>query len=196
MKWKPRFGEFLAGMIASAVLWCAYAIVAATIDGARPADWLGLVGAMLGTMMASGGAVAIDRQKVANERRSSIREVLRAAVECVSLFDIAKSRFKHLTWKSDEAAIIGAEADQLSATLDRLLSRPQLTDGAINVGSGAMRLMQSIRRAANIFQEANGLDFGDRAFDVLIESVTLVEIVAVRAETVRVYHSLPKPKPQ
>lgn len=191
MNWQPRAGEFVAGLAASAILWIAYAIVAAVLDGAKPADWLGLVGAMLGTMMAIGGAVMVDRYKVANERIESIREVIRASERGIELYDTARTTFKNLRWKSDEAAIIAAEADQWNATIDRLLSRPHLTDGAINIGTGSMRLMQSVRRAADVFQESNGDNFGDRAFDILIESVTVVENVTRRISSVKEYHKLP-----
>ena len=190
MKWDPRVGEFAAGLAASAILWAAYAIGLAILDGAKPGDWLGMVGAMLGTMMAIGGAVAIDRQKVASERRASILEVMRVSDEALALHQKALDCFPTEHWKSSAAAKIGIEADQLNLTADRLLNRPHLTDGAIQVGAGIMTLMQTIKRGADIFTAENGDHFGKRAFDAIKVSSALVASIEGRSKAVRKHHGL------
>lgn len=190
MNWKPRPGEFIAGLVASAILWVIYAITATAFDDDKPSDWLGLAGAMLGTMMAIGGAVIVDRQKERREKLSSISEVMRVADEALALQRKALEQFPKETWKSKAAAKIGIEADQIYLTADRLLNRPYLTAGAIQVGAGVMTLMQTIKRGVDIFFAENGDNFGQRAFETIIVSSGLVAAIEGRSKAVREHHGL------
>ena len=108
--------------------------------------------------------------------------MLSATREAILLFDEAKMVFARASWRDAPSAVLAARADHLHMTLDRLLNRPELTDGAIVAGSGAMRLLEAIMQGRDmIFSGNGGAGFGKLALEVLFPVDPIVPVVEDRA---------------
>jgi hypothetical protein len=59
-------------------------------------------------------------------------------------------------WSSWHARRLGARAAHLRGTLDRLLTKPHLTDGVITTGVGAMQILSEVVEASNLFFATTG----------------------------------------
>lgn len=134
------------------------------------------------------------------ERQDATLEVLRAVKEAVAIYGGAAESVANKAWPDDLASLIRIRAMQLHATLDRLLNRPSLTDGAIAIGSGAMSVLAAIIAIPNS-QEARERAFS-RSHDsklarfidvvgpakiVLDSAGQVVEVVQARARKVEDY---------
>ena len=130
-------------------------------------DWLQFLGGGLGAGLAVFLAAALDdrrrKAQLLQDRAEAIKEVLRATDAAMFIFTQAHRTFRNERWKSELAGGLAARASQLRETLERLLGRPALTDGAIFVGAGAKALMDIVTFASDVFSEENGIEFGNRA---------------------------------
>lgn len=145
MIWK-RYGISVAITIA-VVIGLTAAAVTFNKHGANAGDWLQFIGGALGAALAVAGAAVTDIQRQARARAadqaSALREVVRAVDDALAVAADLKE-FIARGIKDAERAQIAARACQCEATLDRLLNRPVLTDGAISIGAGAMQMMRYI----------------------------------------------------
>ena len=130
-------------------------------------DYLGFIGAAFGA-----GVTVLAAERIQTHRaraaaliadRQNLRDVRGAIEEALRVHQLAIDVCAIDTWKNEEAARIGAKADQLRLTIDRLLARPGMSLDAIAAGSSAIRLMEGVAAAAAIFFESNGINFGPRA---------------------------------
>jgi hypothetical protein len=127
-------------------------------------------------------AVYAPRWQRRRNRSEATAEVLSATREAILLFDEAKMVFARASWRDAPSAVLAARADHLHMTLDRLLNRPELTDGAIVAGSGAMRLLEAIMQGRDmIFSGNGGAGFGKLALEVLFPVDPIVPVVEDRA---------------
>ncbi len=87
------------------------------------------------------------------DRREASAEVLSAAEEAIGIYreacDLAIVGEK---WPTEDVVPLRIRAAHLHETLDRLISRPWLTDGMITVGAGAMSILSTIR-SISTFEE-------------------------------------------
>jgi hypothetical protein len=79
--------------------------------------------------------------------------VLSATREAILLFDEAKMVFARASWRDTASATLAARADHLRMALDRLLNLPELTDGTIIAGSGAIRLLEAIMQGRDMIEQ-------------------------------------------
>lgn len=169
----------------------AFTIFAATLygNGADGGDWLQFFGGALGAILAVFGAAYVaDLSQAAallRDRGSAISEVLRATDRAFEVYENAVKKFPFEGSESPTAAGICAEASQVRMTLDRLLSRPTLTDGAIEVGAGAIALMDTVISAGAMFlnNKNNGADASRR----LMAGLTITDSIKKRRDKVRDY---------
>lgn len=150
-------------------------------------DWsaVAAIGTILLALVAAYAAtiaVYAPRWQRRRERAEATAEVLSATREAILLFDEAKMVFARASWRDAASATLAARADHLRMTLDRLLDRPQLTDGAIVAGSGAIRLLEAIMQGRDmIFSGNGGAGFGKLALEVLFPVDPIVPVVEDRA---------------
>ena len=87
---------------------------------------------------------APEKQKLADRKEGTL-EILRAAEDSLVLHkhlcDLIEKQKK---WPDTDVVSIRIKADHLRMTLDRLLSRAHLSDGAIAVGAGCMSILSTI----------------------------------------------------
>lgn len=87
------------------------------------------------------------------DRREASAEVLSAAEEALGLYKEAhQMAVVDEKWPSEKVIPLRIRASHLHETLDRLISRPWLTDGVIAVGAGAMSILSTIKSTAT-FEE-------------------------------------------
>lgn len=127
-------------------------------------------------------AVYAPRWQRRRDRAEATAEVLSATREAILLFDEAKMVFARASWRDQASALLAARADHLHMTLDRLLGRPELSDGTIIAGSGAMRLLEAIMGGRDmIFSGNGGAGFGKLALEVLFPVDPILPVVEERA---------------
>lgn len=158
----------------------------------RKIDWnaIAAVATAIATAVAlwsSWNAIRLPEKERARERRAATREVLRGARGAIVLFRVALKVYGGQTWKSVIARRLRAKALHLHATIDRLLTKPNLSDGAISTGIGAMQILKEVEEASDIFFERDGIDFGTRAQAHLEPIVPLVKLVRLRYKKVKAY---------
>lgn len=138
------------------------------------------------------------------ERRDATQEVLRAVREALAVYHGAAKLVESKAWPDDLTSLIRIRASHLHATLDRLLNRPSLTDGAIAIGAGAMSVLNAIIGIPNS-QEAKErafarshnpnlaqfIDVMGPAKVVLDSAGKVVEVIEVRVRRVEDYMKRP-----
>jgi hypothetical protein len=150
-------------------------------------DWNGVeavatIGLILVAAYAATIAVYAPRWQRARERSETTAAVLSATREAILLFDEAKMVFARASWRDQASAMLAARADHLHMTIERLLNRPELSEGAIVAGSGAMRLLEAIMGGRDmIFSGNGGAGFGKLALEVLFPVDPIVPVVEDRA---------------
>jgi hypothetical protein len=148
----------------------------------RAIEAIGTITVALAAVYAALVAIYAPRWQRERNRSEATAEVLSAIREAVLLFDEAKMVFARASWRDSASAVLGARADHLHMTLDRLLNRDGLTDGAIIAGSGAMRLLGAIVAGRDtIFEGNGGAGFGKRALEVLFTVDPILPVVEDRA---------------
>ena len=127
-------------------------------------------------------AVYAPRWQRRRDRSEATAEVLSATREAILLFDEAKMVFARASWRDQASATLAARADHIHMTLDRLLNRPELSDGTIIAGSGAMRLLEAIMGGRDmIFSGNGGAGFGKLALEVLFPVDPILPVIEERA---------------
>ncbi len=152
--------------------------------GGSEIDW-GAVGAF-GTMsasiialFASWLAIKAPQWNKNQDRRESTGEVLAAADEALRLYAEAHTMTVGTDkWSTKSVSVLRIKAAHLYETLDRLVGRPSLTDGAIAVGAGAMSILHLLRsletteeiRQKKMARLANSKE--SRVFAMMVDSAT------------------------
>ena len=143
-----------------------------------------------------------DRER---DRLSTAREILRASREAILVFYGLQRLFS--LGSRDESVIrtIRIRCDHIFFTLDRLLSRPNLSDGIIAVGAGAMSILQAIKmiptKSELVSSARANLAERDKKFAALftpfepsndeIESIgEIVKVVISRAKLVEAHYKI------
>ena len=118
-------------------------------NGAIDWDAVSAVGTLLASaiaLLASWLAMKAPEWNKQADRRESTHEVLRATSEALTLFDEAKTlAIINNTWSTKPVTSFRIRATHLHETIDRLISRPSLSDGAITIGAGAMSILVMLR---------------------------------------------------
>jgi type II secretory pathway pseudopilin PulG len=172
---------------------------------AGPIDWeavsaIGTIAATLVALFASWLAIRAPEWSRRADRREATSEVLRATGEAIEIYRGAAQLVAEKSWPDDLVTLIRIRADHLYATLDRLIGRPSLTDGAIAVGAGAMSILAAIRNIPSSTETVREVSArgGDPRFARMVETVRpaklvlesaadVVEVVERRVERVRAY---------
>ena len=152
-----------------------------TVDWSEVWAILTIVLALAATYAAT-VAVYAPRWQRRRDRAEATADVLSATREAILLFDEAKMVFARASWRDAASATLAARADHLHMTLDRLLNRPELNDGTVIAGSGAMRLLEAIMGGRDmIFSGNGGAGFGKLALEVLFPVDPILPVVEERA---------------
>jgi hypothetical protein len=115
-------------------------------------DWsaVGAVGTLLASgiaLLASWLALKAPEWNKSADRSESTNEVIKATEEALELYAQARQMVAaNGNWASPTVITLRTRADHVYQTLDRLVGRPSLTDGAIAVGAGGMSIMAILRR--------------------------------------------------
>lgn len=113
-------------------------------NGAIDWDAVSAVGTLLASaiaLLASWLALKAPEWNKQADRRESTHEVLRATAEAITLFNEAKALANVDTWPAKPVTSVRIRAAHLHEAMDRLISRPSLSDGAITIGAGAMTIL-------------------------------------------------------
>lgn len=161
-------------------------------------------------LFASWLAIKVPEWSRNAERLSATHEILLAVQETVLLFYGARKLAESSTWDGDLVSIIRIRSSHLYVTIDRLISRPYLSDGAIAVGAGAMSVLDEIKKiptAAEIFEKNRNNKRGlyDPGLAKYVQTISLtrqiissieqiVDVVKSRASRVEKYYGI-KPYP-
>ena len=111
-------------------------------------DWeaisaVGTVSASFIALFASWLAIRAPEWARAAERKEATDEVVFATREALSLYEFARSlTAPEMGWPTEAVLPMRIKAGHLTVTLDRLISRPSLSDGAIATGAGALNIME------------------------------------------------------
>jgi hypothetical protein len=123
-------------------------------------DWsaVSAVGTLLASaiaLLASWLALKAPQWSKQADRRESTQEVLAASNEALKLYDEAYALTSD-DQKWPTVTVLRIKSIHLHETLNRLIARPSLTDGAITVGAGAMSILamlQSLETVEEIRQK-------------------------------------------
>ncbi len=180
-RWILIAGLAAAGFVGAVVVQVAKLVAA---HGASAGDWLQFSGGALGSIFAVAGAYGLETWRRRAEERSAkseaLQEVLNGYISAREVYDLAKAQFPTVHRKSLEAAALAVNARLMSNTLDRLLSKPHLTDGAIAIGAGGILLMKSVLDGAAILDEDDGIQHQLRASEKLKSCAALLVITEQR----------------
>ena len=125
-------------------------------------DWNAV--SAIGTLLASAIALLVSwlalkapEWSKKKDRRESTGEVLAASNQALNLYYEAQIlAAEDNKWPTKAVSVIRIKSAHLHETLNRLVSRPSLTDGAISVGAGAMSILamlQSLQTTEEVRQE-------------------------------------------
>jgi hypothetical protein len=106
----------------------------------------------------------------------------------IVIFRVAYRVYPGEFWQSARVRRIKSKAAHTQAVLARLIQKPELTDGAISAGLGAMQILTEVDEASAVFFEKDGMDFGGRAEKRLRPIWPLVSQVRLRYRKVRDYN--------
>lgn len=95
-------------------------------------------------LLTSGLALKAPEWSRKAERRDTTHEVLRAVEEAMAVYREAAKLVENGSWAEDLMFRTRIKASHLYGTLDRLIGRPCLTDGAIAVGTGAISVLAAV----------------------------------------------------
>ncbi|WP_088183094.1 hypothetical protein [Sphingobium sp. Z007] len=84
MSHKERIESFLIGGLSGLMVVAAYLVMHAWSSGANAGDWLGFAGALLGTILAIGGAIFVEHYRRKMERNDELR-LLRSALSRITM---------------------------------------------------------------------------------------------------------------
>jgi len=137
-------------------------------------------------LAATGVAVWLPRWTRLRDRSDTTNEIMGAVGEAIDLFHEAN---RHMGNSTSPGAIkvLGAKASYLCTALDRMISRPELTDGAIIVAAGAIQLLGAIEAEAAKYREEKDLRFARMIVSDLTYFVGVVPIILERAQRVAAY---------
>lgn len=88
-------------------------------------------------------AVLLPQRQRAEDRSEATAEILKSTAHAIAIFEEASDHFE-LATKNAKLQSFAAKAEFNHIALDRLLSRPSLTDGAIVTGAAGMKLLMGV----------------------------------------------------
>lgn len=97
--------------------------------------------ATLVALWASVNAIRGPERDRRRDRKEATHEIMSATAEVIRIFNEA---WDHISYQDPALPELASLADHARLTLDRLISRPSLTDGAIATGVGAMQLAGAV----------------------------------------------------
>jgi hypothetical protein len=161
---------------------------------------IGSLSAAFVALLASWLALRAPEWNKRGDRREATEEVLHATSEALEIYRGAADLVNERVWPDDLVTLIRIRAAHLHATLDRLIGRPSLTDGAIAVGAGAMSILAAIQGIPTATEtiRAASLRGGDPRLARMVETIKpaklvldsaadVVTVVETRAARVRTY---------
>jgi hypothetical protein len=161
--------------------------------GNGTANWeaIGAIATAVATIVAlwsSWNAIRMPQRAEERARREATREIILASEEAVAIFEVSKGALAFPIAPPDALDTAAARADHICQTLDRLLNRTSLTDGAIATGAGAMRLMDAVVNAQALHRKNPNSVYPERE---LARADPVAVVVAERMAKVRAHHGLP-----
>lgn len=162
-----------------------------TISSTCVLDWDGInavatFSATAIALAATGVAVWMPRWTRLRDRSDTTNEIIEATGEAVDLFRDATRRMGNATC-TRTIKLLGAKASYLRVALDRMISRPELTDGAIAVAAGAIQILIAIEAEAAKYRNVNDSKFAPMIVSDLNYFGEVVPVILERAERVAAY---------
>jgi hypothetical protein len=98
-----------------------------------------------------------------------------------------EARAPKVSWRDVEIGKLCAKAVAQKTALERLISRPELTDGSIVTGAAAMSLLEGVECVWEVCFSGSGLNLTSRAQEEIDYARSMVDVIQDRAKRVAKY---------
>lgn len=155
-------------------------------------DWNGINAvatflAVLIAIVSTGMAVWLPFQIRLRHRSDTTNEILSAAGDAIDLFREANAKLGHGIVSTAKVKELGATSAFTRVALDRLISREELTDGAVFVGAGSIELLIAVEREAEKYRQVPQSQFAPQIISDLAYHVEVQPVILKRAKEVASY---------